>query len=407
MRSFLWRWRIFRFLLFSAISTLCLISYFYLKSRPSYALYERLAEQEILRSQTQIKTNPNQRYVFFRQLQGAGFNNQAQEILLFHHLAIQSSRTYIYQPLIWRPRGEKATVPLSAFMLGPTEGTVTSLLFDQLCREDVTHVRLGVDQSEQWEHAKSALRSSARCVVVDDWILNWIYLASPGIHPIWPPYKEYLAKHFKWSEAVQRTAERAHSELNLRSKSHIDGEPYISLHLRRGDFENHCYGLADDGTGFTTWTTLPELRKSVLDPQLDRANKTSIMEHCIPSLQRILSAIDQYARERPHLRTVHILHDGAWDHPTVYLQYYKLAAALTNAARARSAGWPQGPMARITHSAMVPIHWGEADYSVAVDVELARNAEVFIGIGYSSLSTQVIALKLGADHGRAEDIMIL
>lgn len=129
--------------------------------------------------------------------------------------------------------------------------------------------------------------------------------------------------------------------------------------------------------------------------------------HCYPPLQHILSIIDEYARARPHLRSVHVLHDGAWDHPLVYLQHYKLEAALTSKERARTMGWPAGPMKRVTHSGNVPIGWGEADWAVAVDVELARHAEVFIGNGYSSLSTQVLALRLGADGGKVEDVSLL
>lgn len=63
-------------------------------------------------------------------------------------------------------------------------------------------------------------------------------------------------------------------------------------------------------------------------------------------------------------------------------------------------------MKRITHSGMLPLRWGEADWAVAVDVELARRAGVFIGNGFSSLSTQVLALRLG-DGGSSEDITLL
>jgi hypothetical protein len=90
----------------------------------------------------------------------------------------------------------------------------------------------------------------------------------------------------------------------------------------------------------------------------------------------------------------------------VYAQYYRLHSALLDPKRVKEAGWEGGPMKRITHSGVVPIHWGEADWAVSVDVELARRAEVFIGNGYSSLSTQVMALRLGADEGRVEDITL-
>jgi hypothetical protein len=176
----------------------------------------------------------------------------------------------------------------------------------------------------------------------------------------------------------------------------------------KGDFENHCKYLAEEHIGFTTWATLPAVQSSVTPPLLDTSNTTSIMEHCYPSLRRVLNAVSQQAKKRPHLRTLHILHDGAWDHPLVYLDYYKLVEALTNAAWAKRRGWPDGqPMRRVTHSDMVRIHWGESDWKAPVDVELAKRAEVFIGIGYSSLSSQVLALRLGANRGNANDCIIL
>jgi len=202
---------------------------------------------------------------------------------------------------------------------------------------------------------------------------------------------------------------RTQTELNLRPASvppTAQGEAYMAIHLRRGDFEEHCKYLAETRQGFTTWVTLPTLQPSILSPKLDPSNATIVMDHCYPSLYRILDSISKQARDRPHLRTLHVLHDGAWDHPTVYLQYYKLAGALKDPEWARRAGWKGGPMLRVTHSADVPIRWGERDWSVCVDVELGRRAEVFIGNGFSSLTSQVVALRLSDEGGKVEDITL-
>jgi hypothetical protein len=51
--------------------------YIYLKSRPSYVLYQALDELELARSQTFVQdASKETKYVLFKQLQGAGFNNQ-------------------------------------------------------------------------------------------------------------------------------------------------------------------------------------------------------------------------------------------------------------------------------------------------------------------------------------------
>ena len=204
--------------------------------------------------------------------------------------------------------------------------------------------------------------------------------------------------------------DRAQAALGL--KSGLDGvslerEPYMALHLRRGDFEEHCQILGGWHQGTTTWATLPFLQSAMFPPSLNVSNATSILEHCHPTLYRILDAVSHQARSHPHLRRLHVLHDGAWDHPLVYLQYYKLVEALKNTAWTEKQGWKNGPMLRVTHSGDVPIAKGERDLSVCVDVELGRRAEVFIGNGYSSLSTQVIALRLGADNGTVEDVTMI
>ncbi|KAF8902942.1 hypothetical protein CPB84DRAFT_1678445 [Gymnopilus junonius] len=401
--------RIFKLFFFIIFCFLLPLYFFHVSTRPPLALYDQLFATETELSKNLIHNERGNRYVKFRQLQGAGFNNQAQEILMYHHLALETNRIYVYQPMIWRPRGEKATIPLSGFLLGATKGTVSETVFDEICpSEEVVHVDLQVDHMDRWNNALEILNKKERCIVVDDWLLNWDYLSSPGIHTIWDSYRKYLKNHFKWSESIQAIFDRAAAKLRLSYRPDLSpgGERYMAIHLRRGDFEDHCKYLAQSKEGFTTWATLPLLRSSVLPLSLDPDNSTSVIEHCYPTLHRILDAISHQARDRPTLRTLHVLHDGAWDHPTVYLQYYKLAAALTNADWARREGWKSGPMLRVTHSAEVPIGWHERDWSVCVDVELGRRAEVFIGNGYSSLSTQIVALRL-ADGGKEEDITFL
>lgn len=101
-----------------------------------------------------------------------------QEILLFHHLALETSRVYVYQPLVWRPRGEDAEVPLSAFVPGITRESLSSAVFDKICpEEEILHVRLtSPNWPERWQLITDALKGNERCVMVDDWILNWKFV---------------------------------------------------------------------------------------------------------------------------------------------------------------------------------------------------------------------------------------
>lgn len=120
-------------------------------------------------------------------------------------------------------------------------------------------------------------------------------------------------------------------------------------------------------------------------PSLDPTNNTSVMDHCYPSLQRILDAIDSALVG--HVRELHVLHDGAGDHPLVYLQHLKIEAPVKSPERTLRAGWTGVSMKVVTHSGTLPVGRGESDWAVAVDVELAtasasqlgRRAQIFIG----------------------------
>ncbi|KAJ7262197.1 hypothetical protein B0H12DRAFT_1104730 [Mycena haematopus] len=373
------------------------VLYFIYRQLPPYSVYNRLTQSEN-RASLDVEGKHSKKYVWFKQLQGAGFNNQVQEILLFHHLALTANRVYVYQPLVWQRAPRHSPLPLSAFLSGVTNGTVSEAMFATVCPPSETkHLSLNVGNDALWHHAINVLNSSDKCISIDNHIINWSFLASSAMHPIWPSFKQYLSSTFQWSTQILDIAERARPT-----------EPYIALHLRRGDFESHCNGLASSQTGFTTWATLPELMKdSVFPPQLQLNDYTSVMEHCYPSLRRILDAIDSQVRANPHVNTLHVLHDGSWDHPSVYLQYIKLEAAVKNPQRILRAGWRGGPMKIVTHSGTLPLRSGESDWAVAVDVELARRANIFIGNGYSSLSTQIVALRLATSSGRTQDITLL
>jgi len=370
--------------------------YFIYRQLPPYAVYDALTQSEY-RASLDLEDRNSQKYVWFKQLQGAGFNNQIQEILLYHHLARLTNRVYVYQPLIWQRAPRHSPLPLSAFLPSVTNGTVAEALFSEVCPPSETkHLSLDRENDGLWDYAINILSSSDRCISIDNHFINWSFLASPAIHAMWPSFKQYLSSTFKWSAQILDIAERARPT-----------EPYMALHLRRGDFMEHCEFLASSQTGFTTWGTLPELEEAVFPPKLELNNDTSVMEHCYPSLRRILDAIDAQARANPHVNTLHVLHDGSWDHPSVYLQYYKLEAAVKSRQRILKAGWRGGPMKTVTHSGTLPLRSGESDWAVAVDVELARKANIFIGNGFSSLSTQIVALRLAQEGARTRDITLL
>ncbi|KAK7681622.1 hypothetical protein QCA50_015355 [Cerrena zonata] len=296
---------------------LCVLGLFagflYRKYRPPWEFYRELATVELGESKSLLgASGSGQRYVKFKQLQGAGFNNQAQEIHLFHHLALLTNRVYVYQPFMWRHRMELQ--PLSGFLLGPTQGSLSSQVWDEVCPlEKVKNVTFDAEYEHRWKQATEGLDGPDECIYVENWILNWGFLESTAIHEIWPEYRKYLHSHYRWPSHIADMIHRSQTQLNLRPEpSSTEGEPYLALHFRRGDFEEHCQHLARTNQSFTSWTTLPEIQStSVFPPRLDPFTPSSVVEHCYPDLRRILEAIDAQIRSRPHIRAIYILHDGA------------------------------------------------------------------------------------------------
>ncbi|KAF9522659.1 hypothetical protein CPB83DRAFT_864130 [Crepidotus variabilis] len=390
--------KLFRICLGSAIITLTGLVFFWSR-RPSRNMMYDLHFNSEAEQSAEVALTTGNRYVKFKQLNGIGFNNQAQEVLLYHHLALESNRIYVYQPLSWLPRNNEQ-VPLSAFLAGPTAGSINEAHFHKVCSwRDVVHIKLATNSRSQWNHAKQVLRGGERCIVVDDWIMTWDFLASPDFSNIWGSFQEYLKKHFEWSLPIKYIADRTQRKLGLLPAR--GGEPYMALHLRRGDFEGHCPGLARKQLGFTTWASLPILLPSILGPPFNRTDPVSVVQHCYPSLDRIFEAITVQARRNPHIHRLHILHDAMDER-----QYNDLVTKLKDPAQTARAGWTGGPMQAITQSSDIPIQKCERDWEVCLDEEIGRRAAVFIGNGYSSLSSQIIALRLGADRGNVEDVML-
>lgn len=79
------RWRLLRLLLALLLCISLLAAYTFLKSRPSYGLYTALRDSEIKSSGRKIKQADfdRSRYVLFKQLRGAGFNNQVRSLVFF------------------------------------------------------------------------------------------------------------------------------------------------------------------------------------------------------------------------------------------------------------------------------------------------------------------------------------
>ncbi|KAJ7157781.1 hypothetical protein C8R46DRAFT_1112844 [Mycena filopes] len=165
----------------------------------------------------------------------------------------------------------------------------------------------------------------------------------------------------------------------------------LGLHLRRGDYEEHCNNLAWWGSGFNAWNqfgdpsvretkrfpALPDylsLRSATNESRFDAAHR-----HCWPTPEEIVERV-RAVRAEAHgqeLRSVYMATNG------------KAEWVADVAAKLRADGWEM-----VSSSLDMKLAKDEFAVSQAVDMGVLVAAETFIGVGFSSLSSNVVQLRL-------------
>ncbi|KAK7044288.1 SH3 and PX-domain-containing 3 [Favolaschia claudopus] len=407
------------------------------------------------------------RYLYFApKTSGLGWNNLLQEQLLNTHLAYLSQRAYVFSDHIpgdHAPFPDKLStgarhqlhIPLNAFIAGPTAGGPLSTDgSDRLARRAVseewwdivcppsqrvvvsfhqTMWELGLDE---WSEAHDTMVLWARklgdikapCISVEGgspWNMNY-----PNLISLWPSYSTSPAlTAFAWSPLITAALFRNFRILSPNplppSVFPVTTKPYrfqsfspyrpstppiyglLGLHIRRGDFEHHCSGLADIGLEYNAWnqlgspgiTTRPTRYNSTLSPgftwpilpdHLDvpggQSRKSAIFTHCWPTTEsmrsRIKSIRDEAASGKSFppqiLSRIYLATDGSAE----------WVESMTELLRAD--GW------EVSSSLDMDLSFEEYAVSQAVDMAVLTAAESFIGAGFSSLTSNVVQIRLAA-----------
>ncbi|KAG8877185.1 hypothetical protein FRB97_003611 [Tulasnella sp. 331] len=212
-------------------------------------------------------------------------------------LAHLSNRPYAFEPYLWHRTSwtrvvvdegghlRSAQIPLNAFVSGPASGAeiagpgnvnthhpraVTRKFFDKVCPKsrlryvDVREVRrkYGIEDHLQLPTQK----------VMDAW--------------------------------VAELAEIEDTCVVVRDLPPLSAVPTIlhgtlAIHLRRGDFQRHCSHLADMGSVFAGWATLPQLPDRLPEDGLGHHNLTrdEMMTRCFPRVDQLIQKIRMVKQE--------------------------------------------------------------------------------------------------------------
>ena len=156
-------------------------------------------------------------------------------------------------------------------------------------------------------------------------------------------------------------------------------DPYVPLpgllvlHVRRGDFEEHCAHLARWGSSFNAFNSFPELPDQWSTPpgggdgETTEANMQLYLRRCFPSVQQIVQKVDEVRRARggAGLRNVYVMTNAK----------KRWAEELKGALR-RMDGWD-----RIATSRDLVLSKEQKYVAQAVDMLIGQRAQVLIGNG--------------------------
>ncbi|EIN14296.1 hypothetical protein PUNSTDRAFT_49122 [Punctularia strigosozonata HHB-11173 SS5] len=362
------------------------------------------------------------------------------------YLAYSAQRSFVFTNYTWNKDGSAystfdngrkipSQIPLSALITGPMVGGpmpigsnaprfVKKEWFDKVCpkaertiirTEDVTNGlsdASGQETLEAWVKKLDSLPD--RCIEIAEDSIQvfsiWLF-GSPRILDIFPGLsKSPIMANFGWSSLITsiyannrqlfepNTEQRvlswfgsASSAANVDQKAMIPG--LLVLHIRRGDFEGHCRNLAVWNSGFNGFNSFPELPDHFTPAPWHEWSETRpehydlFLPHCFPSIDEIVEKVQHIRKTSAGkgLRNVFIMTNGATEWVAELKQAMRLAA----------------PWEKIASSRDMELTWEQKFVAQAADMLIGQKAQVFVGNGFSSLTSNIVMLRMA--HGFAPE----
>ncbi|KII84728.1 hypothetical protein PLICRDRAFT_179075 [Plicaturopsis crispa FD-325 SS-3] len=403
---------------------------------PSFPpLYEQFHELERNLPQHSSAQPPRKYLYAANHVHASGWGNALQELILNAHLAHSSGRAFVFDNYTWDRDGPDyseynghlipSRIPLSAMISSPINGgplppddngplSVSREYFNEVCpnRTIVSSNEVNDGMSspsaglvyEQWLEKLSAIEDP--CVEVDrnsNQIFDiWIF-GTKRILDIWPTLsKSPMLTQFNWSTLVLSAFE-ANKALFQSSQSvlysllpsfpifssptnpHAPIPGLLALHVRRGDFSGHCEHLAKWSSTWNGFNAFPGLPDTFEVPagggwgENTPENREYYMQHCFPTIEQIVEKVASI-RSTPEgkgLKRVYIMTNA----PKDWIEEMKEAL--------RADGEWEG----IASSRDLKLNWEQRYVAQAVDMMVGQRAQVFVGNGFSSLTSNIIMLR--------------
>ncbi|KAF7965020.1 hypothetical protein HWV62_1035 [Athelia sp. TMB] len=340
-------------------------------------------------------------------LWGHGLNNILQEVILMAHLAHAANRSFVFEDYEWSRtpfpwtiynfRLRPKRIPLNAFIAGPLAGgaylasdiaadapprAISAEWWETVCPPDLRYTI----SSELAPHGPEVEGADIMQWWVDELAqyTQHSLFGTTRMLSLWPQLSvSPILASFAWSPLVQSAVAR-NFVYGLAEPSPLTG--LVAIHLRRGDYGRHCPRLVGWGSTYMGLNQFPALPDKFAPPAPQDEPETFpealgeyYLSHCYPSVSQIVARLHQLRIEHPSLSRVYVLSNGR---PS-FLRGLRAALLADSWADA------------ITSASVAANLDTEQEYvGVAVDMAIAEKAEVFVGNGFSSLSANVVMLRM-------------
>ncbi|KAJ7485884.1 hypothetical protein FB451DRAFT_1231354, partial [Mycena latifolia] len=320
----------------------------------------------------------------------------------------------------------------------PRKDVVVIKMYETMRKMRLDENSDGEEMMARWAH--KLLKMSAPCVSIETGPpFDYIFIGSSRVLSVWPSYSSSpILKYFAWSPLITAALFRNFHLLSPHEPPAfllpLGDEPYtflsfrpyhpsvapfpglLGIHVRRGDYEGHCVNLANGGADYNAWNLLgtpglatrpsrPGFQSATppgyvwpalpdhLDVPAGQSRRDAAFAHCWPSPEAIvdrvrrvrqMAASEVASSQSQSLRSVYISTNGERGWVTA------LAAML------KADGWDQ-----VSSSFDMELSLEQRAVGQAVDMSVLTAAETFIGVGFSSLSSNVVQIRLASGRDPA------
>jgi len=359
----------------------------------------------------------------------SGFGNFMQDMVMNAQLTYATGRGYVFDNFTWDRDGPDyaewggkkipSRIPLSALISGPIVGgelppgdqvprAIRKEYFDRICpTKTIVHpsdVRkifgdgaTAVKIIDTWINYLRDITDP--CVEVDreSNIFHIFMFGTPSeILPAWPMLSRSPIMQLTGWGSLAHSAFEVNRHLfspapliepyTTTSSCLHCVDPYaplpglVALHLRRGDFIQHCENLGHWGAGFQAFCSFPEFPDLWVSPEGNDDEKIAhYLKRCLPTVEQIIEKLTIVRKSRggDGLKHIHIMSNGDRE----WLADLKRALA------------KMGVWELISTSRDFELTLEQKYTSHTLDMLIGQRAQVFIGNGFSSMTSNIALLR--------------